>query len=102
MIGIPAWNAFQVWDQSHRDEIHSADAIVVLGAAEYNGIPSPVFQARLDHALLLFHQGLAPTIFTTGGKEGRDIYTEAEVGEAYLLKQGVPLSRLLTESSGRT
>ena len=102
VIAYPAWLAFQVWEQSRDDEVHTADAIVVLGAAQYDGTPSPVFKARLDQAFYLYGEGLAPTIVVTGGKQPGDRFTEAEAGENYLAERGVPRDRLLGESEGRT
>lgn len=101
-IGYPAMTAYSVYNLSHRDEMHAADAIVVLGAAEYDGRPSPVLQARLDHALYLYRQGMAPVIITTGGKRPGDLYTEAQVGSAYLAEHGVPRSRLFEEDQGQS
>lgn len=101
-VGFPAWTAYQVWAQSHHDEMHPADAIVVLGAAQYDGHPSPVLQARLEHAFYLWSHGMAPVIITTGGREPGDSYTEAGVGHDYLRARGVPESRLLDEDRGRT
>src|SRR5512134_4010849 len=74
------------------DERHEADAIVVLGAAQYNGRPSPVFQARLDHALRLYQEKLAPRIVVTGGRARGDLESEAVVGRRYLMARGVPRS----------
>ena len=79
-----------------------ADVIVVLGAAEYRGRPSPVLEARLNHALFLYRQGLAPRILTTGGKGGDPTYTEGEVAHAYLSQHGVPSEAILVESEGET
>lgn len=79
----------------------ASDAIVVLGAAQYNGRPSEVFRARLDHALGLYRDGYAPLIVLTGGKQPGDAYTEAETGEQYLLDRGVPASALRFENEGR-
>ncbi len=73
-----------------RDEATTADAIAVLGAAQYNGRPSPVFRARLDHAATLYQRGLAPVILVTGGTGSRDTLSEAEVGRRYLGKLGLP------------
>ncbi len=73
-----------------RDEATTADAIAVLGAAQYNGRPSPVFRARLDHAATLYQRGLAPVILVTGGTGSRDTLSEAEVGRRYLVKLGLP------------
>ena len=77
-----------------------ADVIVVLGAAEYRGRPSPVLEARLNHALFLYHQGLASRILTTGGAGGDPTFTEAEVGRAYLSRRGVPSEAIISETQG--
>src|SRR3954467_9182911 len=82
--------AREIQRQSDVDEAHAADVIVVLGAAEYRGRPSPVLEARLNHALYLYLQGLAPYILTTGGAGGDPDYTEGEVGRAYLSRRGIP------------
>jgi uncharacterized SAM-binding protein YcdF (DUF218 family) len=73
-----------------RDEATTADAIAVLGAAQYNGRPSPVFRARLDHAATLYQRGLAPVVLVTGGVGAGDTVSESEVGRRYLLKLGLP------------
>lgn len=73
-----------------RDQARTADAIVVLGAAQYNGRPSPVFRARLDHAAALYQRGLAPVVLVTGGVGSGDTVSESEVGRRYLLKTGLP------------
>ena len=98
----PGWLAFQVWQQSHEDEVFYADAIVVLGAAQYNGRPSPVFQARLDQAAYLFNEGLAETVIVTGGKRPGDTFTEAAAGAQYLTAEGVPPEQILSEAEGLT
>ena len=72
------------------DEARSSDAIAVLGAAQYNGRPSPVFRARLDHAAALYQRGLAPVVLVTGGVGSGDTVSESEVGRRYLLKAGLP------------
>ncbi len=87
--------------QARRDEARPSDAIVVLGAAQWDGKPSPVLQARLDHALDLYRAGYAPEIIVTGGVGVGDQYSEAGVGRQYLLARGVPASAVLTESHGR-
>ena len=102
VLAYPAWLAFRVWDQSHDDEVHSADAIVVLGAAQYNGRPSPVLKARLDQANYLFNEGLADTLIVTGGKQEGDRFTEAQAAHMYLEEQGVPADRILEEERGST
>src|SRR5215469_9836956 len=86
--------------QSTVDEAQPADVIVVLGAAEYRGRPSPVLEARLNHALFLYLQGLAPRILTTGGKGNDPTYSEGEVAHAYLSRHGVPSEAILVESEG--
>src|SRR5216110_283254 len=76
--------------QAAHDEATGADAIAVLGAAQYNGRPSPVFRARLDHAATLYQRGLAPVVLVTGGVGTGDTVSEAEVGRRYLVKSGLP------------
>lgn len=102
VIAYPLWLGFRIWDQSHSDEVNSADAIVVLGAAQYDGEPSPVFRARLDHAYYLYDQGLARTVIVTGGKRRGDRFTEAEAGHSYLEDRGIPPPAILEETRGRT
>jgi uncharacterized SAM-binding protein YcdF (DUF218 family) len=86
--------------QSEVDEARTADVIVVLGAAEYNGRPSPVFRARLDHAHQLYEKRLAPLILTTGGAGGDPVFTEGEVGRNYLVRRGIPAERIVVEVEG--
>ncbi len=88
--------------QSTVDEARPADVILVLGAAEYRGKPSPVLEARLNHALWLYRQGMAPRILTTGGKGGDPTFTEGEVARAYLSKHNVPSEAILVESEGES
>lgn len=92
----------EVWRQANRDEASAADAIVVFGAAEYRGQPSPVLKARLDHALALYRRGLAPRIITTGGHGGDPHFTEGEVGRSYLARNNVPSEMILVETAGET
>ncbi|MCX6620412.1 MAG: YdcF family protein [Acidobacteria bacterium] len=92
--------ALEIQRQSTRDESRPADVIVVLGAAEYRGRPSPVLRARLDHGLYLFQQGFAPRILTTGGAGGDPEFTEGEVGRAYLVRRGVPSEAIIVEPEG--
>lgn len=87
--------------QGSLDESRPADAIVVLGAAQYNGVPSAVFAARLQHAVELYQQGIAGVFVVTGGKLPGDRYTEAETARAYALAHGVPKSAILAENNGR-
>ena len=86
--------------QSTVDEVRRSDVILVLGAAEYRGKPSPVFEARLNHALFLYRQRWAPRILTTGGAGGDPTFTEGEVGRAYLSSHGIPSEAILTETHG--
>ncbi len=88
--------------QSLVDEADRADVILVLGAAQYNGRPSPVLRARLDHALELYRRGIAPRLLTSGGAGGDPKHTEGEVGRQYLIKQGVPAEAILVERAGDT
>ncbi|HYM13434.1 MAG TPA: YdcF family protein [Bryobacterales bacterium] len=92
----------QVARQAGRNEAGPADAIVVFGAAEYRGHPSPVLKARLDHALDLYRRGLAPRIITTGGRGGDPRFSEGEVGRSYLAKNNVPAEMILVENEGET
>jgi uncharacterized SAM-binding protein YcdF (DUF218 family) len=94
--------SIRIGQQSTRDEATKADVIIVMGAAEYSGRPSPVLRARLDHALHLYKSHYAPLIMTTGGPGGDPIFTEADVGRAYLLDRGVPPQSIVTEPQGTT
>ncbi|MGH9247113.1 MAG: YdcF family protein [Acidimicrobiales bacterium] len=91
----------QVWRATGRDEARSVDAILVLGAAQYNGVPSPVLAARLDHAADLFRRDLAPLIVVTGGKREGDQFTEAGAGAAYLESLGIPGNVIERETTSR-
>src|SRR5437773_7349337 len=82
------------------DQATTADAIAVLGAAQYNGRPSPVFRARLDHAAALYQRGLAPVVLVTGGVGSGDSLSEAEVGRRYLVKSGLPEAAVLALPAG--
>ncbi len=90
----------QVYQASRRDQARPADAIVVFGAAQYNGRPSPVLRARLDHAISLWRRRLAPVIVVTGGRQRGDRFTEATASANYLLERGVPDRAVLREVSG--
>src|SRR5437899_12857309 len=83
-----------------RDQATSADAIVVLGAAQYNGRPSPVFRARPDHAATLYQRGLAPVVLVTGGVGPRDSLNEANVGRDYLARLGLPDEAVIPLAGG--
>jgi uncharacterized SAM-binding protein YcdF (DUF218 family) len=82
-------------------QMHAADAIVVFGAAEYAGRPSPVFRARLDHAFALFQQGLAPVVITTGGAGQDPSFSEGGVGRDYLIRRGIAERNLIAETQGK-
>ena len=88
--------------RERRDDARAADAIVVLGAAQYDGRPSPVLKARLDHAVSLWDRHLAPRLVLTGGMGDGDTTSEAAVGRRYAVKHGVPDSVILMETRGRT
>jgi uncharacterized SAM-binding protein YcdF (DUF218 family) len=85
-----------------RNEARRSDTIVVLGAAQYDGRPSPVLKARLDHAISLYERGVAPMLIMTGGRAPGDTVSEAVVGRRYAIRAGVPPAAILTENSGMT
>ena len=102
ILGYLLYVAEQIKNQSVVEEAQLADVIIVLGAAEYRGRPSPVLEARLNHALSLYNRGLAPFVlffFVSGCYE---FYTEGEVGRAYLTQRGVPSEAILVEPAGAT
>jgi len=96
-LGVTAW---QVWRTGQQYAPQAAGAIVVMGAAQYNGVPSPALKARLDQAALLWHQRYSSSIMVTGSKEPGDFYTEAQASARYLESAGVPAADLL-EAGGR-
>jgi uncharacterized SAM-binding protein YcdF (DUF218 family) len=89
---------WRIVTQSGRDESQAADAIVVFGAAEYDGRPSPVYKARLDRAAQLYHRGLAPMVIITGGSGNDPRFSEGVVGREYLKTLGIPDSQLIAET----
>ncbi len=93
-----AWSCARIVAQAGRDEAQPADAIVVFGAAEYFGKPSPVYRARLDHAFDLYERKLAPVVITTGGSGGEQQFTEGSVGRDYLIERGVGDRHLIAET----
>jgi uncharacterized SAM-binding protein YcdF (DUF218 family) len=93
---------YQVWRQAHLDETRKVDVIVVLGAAQYWGRPSPVLRARLDHALALYRRTVAPRIITTGGVGEGAAFSESEVSREYLSEQGVPAEFVTVETEGQS
>jgi uncharacterized SAM-binding protein YcdF (DUF218 family) len=86
--------------ESRNHDLHPAEAIVVFGAAQYDGRPSPVFRARLDHGFDLFKQGLAPVVITTGGFAADPHFSEGGVGHDYLMHRGIPETSLIAETMG--
>jgi len=102
LIAVVAHISTEIGEQSTRDEAQPADLIMVLGAAEYHGHPSPVLRARLDHALDLYRRNFAPHIMTTGGAGGDPVFTEGGVGRAYLMKHGVPSDAIIVENEGES
>jgi uncharacterized SAM-binding protein YcdF (DUF218 family) len=97
---IVGGTAFRVWQVARVDDRQPVDAVVVLGAAQYDGEPSSIFAARLRHAEALYEQGLAPRIVTTGGSRAGDAFTEAEAGRRYLLERGVPADAVIAIGAG--
>ncbi|MGH9182589.1 MAG: YdcF family protein [Acidimicrobiales bacterium] len=100
VVGYIGVTFAQVWWASRHDGARAAQAIVVLGAAQYDGTPSRVLRARLDHAADLYQRGLAPVVAVTGGRREGDRATEASAAAGYLIGQGVPESALRLETSG--
>jgi vancomycin permeability regulator SanA len=104
-VGFLAGCAIVVWRAAHHDDasdIERLDAIVVLGAAQYDGEPSPVFAGRLDHAALLFSQARADRVLVLGGSQPGDRFTEAEAGASYLVDHGVPEGSVVLVPTGHT
>jgi uncharacterized SAM-binding protein YcdF (DUF218 family) len=99
---VIGYTSYRIWEQGGRDEARDADAIVVLGAAQYNGRPSPVLRARLDHALRLYNEGYAPRIVVTGGVGRGDTTSEAIVGRHYLLARDVVPGDVVVQAQGRS
>ena len=100
--GYYAISFFQVWSTGRSDQARPVDAIVVMGAAQYDGEPSPQLAARLDHVVELWPQGLAPLVVATGGNRPGDRFTEAQASAAYLTERGVPAEAILLEDRGTT
>ena len=101
-LGWCVWVYSQIEHYAYQDEAAPSDVICVFGAAEYGGKPSPVLRARLDHALALYEHGVAPIIITLGGSAPGDSYSEGQVGEAYLISNGVPEKAIIAETQSRT
>jgi uncharacterized SAM-binding protein YcdF (DUF218 family) len=101
-IGFLAYSGYRIWDAATSDDRTGAGAIVVMGAAQYDGRPSPVFAARLDHAIELYRAGVAPLLVVTGGKHEADRTTEAAAARAYAIARGVPASAIIGEDQSRS
>jgi uncharacterized SAM-binding protein YcdF (DUF218 family) len=101
LAGVVAYATYRVWAQGQRDEAQPADAIVVMGAAQYDGRPSPIFAARLDHAIELYKSGLAKWLVVTGGTAEGDRTTEAAAARKYAIAKGVPANFILSEDQSR-
>ncbi len=105
VLAVLAVTATAVWRAAHTDDarrIDRADLVIVLGAAQYNGTPSPVFQARLKHAILLFDEGFSIRILVVGGGQPGDRTTEGQAGRSWLIGQGVPEQHVFAEPTGST
>ena len=101
-LGWCVWVYFQIERYAYEDQAAPADVICVFGAAEYSGRPSPVLRARLDHALALYEHSIAPVVLTLGGSAPGDTYSEGQVGQAYLMANGVPQKAIIAETQSRT
>jgi uncharacterized SAM-binding protein YcdF (DUF218 family) len=97
---LVASTALAIWWNARQDSRPASDAIVVLGSAQYNGVPSSIFEARLEHAVTLYEDGVAPVIVTVGGRAAGDQFTEAEAGQEYLANSGIPGDALLAVPEG--
>jgi uncharacterized SAM-binding protein YcdF (DUF218 family) len=93
--------ALAIWWTARQDSRPTSDAIVVLGSAQYNGVPSSIFEARLEHAIALYEDGVAPVIVTVGGKADGDQFAEAEAGQQYLAEAGIRDDALLAVPQGK-
>ena len=102
LVGYYGINLFQVWHTGRSDQARPVDAIIVMGAAQYDGRPSPQLQARLDHVVELWNEGLAPLVVVTGGNQPGDRFTEASASAAYLTEHGVDAGAILQENKGRS
>ena len=105
VLAMVVASGIAVWRAAHTDaasRVERADVIIVLGAAQYDGTPSPVFQGRLDHAVLLYGQGRADRVMVVGSKAPGDTTTEAQAGRDYLVAQGIPADAAIAQPVGRT
>ncbi len=99
-VGYLASLSLRISREAVLDDARPADVIIVMGAAEYRGRPSPVLKLRLDHAVQLYQRRLAPYVMTTGGPGGDPSFTEGGVGRSYLVDQGVPAEAIIVENNG--
>lgn len=99
---VAGYATYRVWAEGQRDDQRPADAIVVMGAAQYDGRPSPILAARLEHAVALYRAGIAPRLVVTGGKASGDRTTEAATARAFAMARGVPGEVILVEDQSRT
>jgi uncharacterized SAM-binding protein YcdF (DUF218 family) len=99
---VAGWTTYRIWDVGNHDDRPAADAIVVLGAAQYNGRPSAILKARLEQAIDLYQDGVARFVIVTGGKADGDLTTEAASARTFAIGRGVPATAILTEDRGRT
>jgi uncharacterized SAM-binding protein YcdF (DUF218 family) len=102
LLGLWILSALAVLVWSERDDARPTTAVVVLGAAQYAGRPSPVLKARLDHGIALWRKSPSALLILTGGTGTGDTTSEAEVGRSYVRKQGIPDSMIVVENEGRT
>jgi uncharacterized SAM-binding protein YcdF (DUF218 family) len=100
LVAFVAYTSLQIVRAAGSQAGQHADAIVVFGAAEYFGKPSPVYRARLDHAFDLYQRGIAPVVITTGGAGEDPSFSEGGVGRDYLMRRGIPESKLIAETQG--
>lgn len=101
-LGWCIWVYTRIERFAYEDQAATADVICVFGAAEYDGKPSPVLRARLDHALALYEHHIAPIMLTLGGSAPGDNFSEGQVGQAYLMANGVPAKAIIAETQSRT
>ncbi|MET9709660.1 YdcF family protein [Nocardiopsis alba] len=101
LVALPPATWGWVWYTARQDDRDASDAIIVLGASQYNGVPSPVFEARLRQAQVLYQEGVAPMIVTVGGKQPDDAYTEAAAGRNWLVEVGIPADHVIAVEEGR-
>ena len=102
LCGYFLFNLWAVWSTGRAEEAKPVDAIVVMGAAQYDGRPSPMLAARLDHVVELWGRGLAPVVVVTGGKLPGDRFTEAQASSRYLQRRGIPAESILEEGEAHT